>query len=61
MTYVVNGEEFSTKKDATAALFDAAEKGEAATLTKVEAEPEAEETEVPEVANDLAGGVAVVP
>ncbi len=61
MTYVVNGTEFSTKKDATVALFDAAEKGEAATLTKVEPEPEEETVETAEVTNNLAGGIAVVP
>lgn len=44
MAYLVNGVEYSTKKDATAAAFEAAEAGEVTLSKAPEAEPEAEET-----------------
>jgi hypothetical protein len=43
MTYVVNGEEFSNKSDATKAIYDALEKGDV-TVSKPAAEGEAPST-----------------
>lgn len=45
MAYLVNGVEYSTKKEATAALFEAAENGEAVLALAPEPEVEAAENE----------------